>query len=133
MKRLIVLALLAMTLFTGCQTIRERSAANKLQSTLRSYEATVRWGNPLSAYDFLAPELREKTTPPDNLDNIRVTSYEPLTPAASIDETTATQRVKISYVLRDQQVQRTLTDDQVWQQQGKKKNWLRINPIPEFK
>ena len=128
-----LLPLLALLLLAGCQTIEEKNSATKLENALKGYEATVRWGHLAAAYDYLAPELRAKAEIPADLDNIRITGYEKLTPAVAIDDHTATQRVSLSYVLRDRQVERRLTDDQVWQRQGEAGDWFRANPIPEFK
>jgi len=132
---LLTLLLLATALLAGCGAIEEKRSVIKLQDTLKAYEATVRWGSLRAAYDYLQPEVATANPMPDGLDNIRILSYEILTPAVSISETQVAQRVAIAYLFEDRQVQRTLTDDQIWERSGEGKGevWHRANPIPDFK
>lgn len=130
--RLIPLALLLLSV-GGCQTLESRKSNIELEKILSSYQTTVRWGSPEQAYVFLQPEEYARESLPSGLDNIRVTGYEVIRPPAALDEGIVNQVAKISYVLKDRQIERTLVDEQVWEYQTEEKIWYRINPIPEYK
>ena len=54
-------------------------------------------------------------------------------PPIALSEGVVNQTAKISYVLTDRQIERTLMDEQIWEYQAEEKIWYRINPIPEYK
>ncbi len=116
----------------GCQTLQEKRMQRSLEQTLRRYEATVRWGYLEQIYDYLQPELAKNAVIPDNLRNIRVTSYEAIRKPANIDEHSITQIVAIRYVFDDRQVEKQLVDRQLWEFNEETEVWSRANPIPEF-
>jgi hypothetical protein len=105
----------------------------KLQDTLRLYEGTVRWGSPERLYGFLRPEDRQHAEIPAGLDNVRVMNYEAAFAPVPIGENRFQNTGVIQYVLQDQQVVKTLTDQQIWEFDAESKNWYRVNPIPPFK
>ena len=121
---------LSLLLLSGCQTLSERKSTNKLEATLTSYGATVRWQPLAGIYSFLEPKLQPDSLP-TNLDNIRVTNYEVTVAPRQLSETRATQTVAIEYVQKDRQVVHDMTDYQVWEL-SPTGDWLRANPIPSF-
>ena len=126
-----IFLLLLMLLLPACQTLTERDDVRKLEYTLESYGAAVRWQPLAGLYGFLTPELRPETVP-DGLGNLRVTGYEISVPPRMLSEDRAVQTAVIEYVHIDRQVVRTLVDRQVWTRDDKGQ-WLRANPIPAFK
>ena len=130
-----LVALLGVLLLSlsACGTYQEASQKQKLQSKLDFYAKTARLGALENLYGFLSPEESAKATPPDYLDNIKVTDYVVRMPTQISEEGTATQGVEINYLFRDQAVIRTLSDHQVWKYDQTHENWYRANPIPEFK
>ena len=134
MRRLFPFSFLALLLLSGCNSVTMDSlkpSQEKLKSTLRSYEVTVRWGNIADAYKHLTPELQELAKIPSSLENIKVTHYEVLSPLQMKDDK-ALQQVRIRYIHQDRQVMRTLIDQQQWielPEQG----WRRANPMPQFR
>ena len=129
--RTLLFPLLLALLLPACQTLSERSDAQKLQDTLDSYAATARWQPLANLYSFLQADLQPESLP-DNLSNIRVTGYEVSGSPRKLAKDKLVQVVTIEYVQLDRQVVRTLSDRQLWQRDDQGK-WLRANPIPVFK
>jgi len=125
----------AFGLLAGCNSIRESSRTNELQNVLNTFQSTLRWGELSKLETFLSPELKKEAEKnPTNYDNIRITQYRVLQPPVMDEESnTAIAKVRISYVLRDQQVERSVTDVQHWAMNEEKKEWRRTNPLPVFK
>lgn len=128
-----LLILAAGTCLTGCGTIEESKQGQQMEVRLDLYGKTARWGALENLYGFLTPEESAKVVFPDNLDNIRVTSYEVRIPPMMLDKHVLSQTVTIQYLFRDTQVIRTMSDNQVWKYDPEIKEWYRANPIPEFK
>jgi hypothetical protein len=136
-RRLFLVTTLAL-LFTGCESLspikafKDKDKQDSLTKTLHSYELTVRWGDMVQMYTFLEPDLASKTTQQENLNNIRVTSYDVVKGPAGISETQVLQTVKINYIHNDRQIQKTIVDNQEWIYHVENKEWRRTNPIPKF-
>jgi hypothetical protein len=124
--------LAAAVLLTSCQTIREKRDEMKLDDLLKVYEENLRWGSLPNIYNFLDADLRKQTPVPEKLEIVQVTRVHRLTPVAHISETSATLTISIDYVFEDEQVERTLVDEQVWVQQDESGEWFRANSIPRF-
>jgi hypothetical protein len=131
MRNLLFFLLSLPLLLGGCQTLAERSDAQKLERTLESYGSAVRWQPLAGLYGFLQPDL-QPAQPPAGLDNVRVTSYEVSVPPRQLSEGRVSQAAVIEFVLVDRQVVRTLVDNQLWvlSDEGQ---WQRANPIPAFR
>jgi hypothetical protein len=116
----------------ACVTSAARQ--DELTITVRSYENTIRWGKIPAAYDFLQPDIAATADLPKGLDDIKVTSYERLTGLLPTDEEGRRFRTtaSIRYVYIDRQVERSITDQQVWEWDDEAKRWWRANPIPAF-
>jgi hypothetical protein len=132
-----ILSLVALLIFTtACQTLGEHKRADTLESTLKHYEAAVRWTSGSQLYSFLPPDESRKN-PVINPDskNVRVTHYE-IVQGPSIlgeNEDRAVQTAIIQYVLQDTQVVRELTDAQDWHYDEEAESWYLYSPIPVFK
>lgn len=123
--------------FAGCESspikaFKDKDKQDTLTKTLHSYELTVRWGDMVQMYTFLEPDLASKTTQQENLNNIRVTSYDVVKGPANISTTQVLQTVKIDYIYNDRQVQKAIVDNQEWTYYVENKEWRRTNPIPKF-
>jgi hypothetical protein len=131
---MLLMAILATTLLSGCQTLGERKKSTTLQDTLRLYEGVIRWGTLSKAYSFRNPESMEALDDiPSGLSNIRVTSYEVAQGPLLKDETTAVQTVLIEYIHKDMQVIRSLQDRQVWHYNEEEEGWELTSKVPLFK
>lgn len=118
---------------SGCQTLQEVKGKDALKNTLNSYAATLRWGDPAQAYNFLRPEEAEQVEVPEGLNNVRVTGYELASAPTYLSDHVVTQTVVIEYVFEDRQVYRTLTDRQFWEYDVEEERWYRTNAVPPFK
>ena len=59
------LLITALFLLSGCKTLLTQQDSEKsLLETLKAYEATMRWGYPGQAYNFLRKDLARKTEIP---------------------------------------------------------------------
>lgn len=131
---LLVTALLAAGLLSGCQTIGEREQSKILEETLRAYSSVIRWGSLQKAYSFRKPSGEEGLDDiPKGLDNIRVTSYEVVQGPTMTSETTAVQAVLIEYIHKDRQVIKKITDKQLWRYDEEKESWSLATKVPNFK
>lgn len=117
-------------LLSGCQGLQVKDKQARLEDTLRAYSGTVRWGNLADAYNFLEPELARQADPPPNLANIKVTRYKRLA-SPVLNQNTATVTARIRYIHQDRQIERNITDKQLWRFHDGK-GWRRANPIPSF-
>jgi len=130
----LTLSILLLVSMAGCKDVKDYQSGVDLGSVLSKYETMVRWGSLEQTYGFLEPELAAKTRMQPGLDNIRITGYEVVMRPVLLSETTATQTVRISFVLQDRQVERTITDEQHWvSDEQETRHWWRANPIPEYR
>lgn len=104
-----------------------------MEMRLELYAKTVRWGALENLYGFLTPEESAKAIFPDNLNDIRVTSYQVRIPPMMLDQHKLSQTAVIEYLFHDTQVIKTMSDNQVWEYNPEIKEWFRANAIPEFK
>ncbi len=128
----LLLSVMAAFLVSGCQTIVDTDRSNKLNDTLRYYENSFRWSLLDEVYGYLSPEAAAETSFPENVENIKITSYEVIRPPFFTDELHAAQTVKIEFVFEDQQRVKKIVDDQQWEYRVAQSMWVRINPIPPF-
>jgi hypothetical protein len=117
---------------SACVTSGARE--DELTTTVRAYENTIRWGTIPAAYDFLRPDIAAAAELPKGLDEIKVTGYDRLTGLVPTDDERQRFRTSASirYVHVDRQVERGITDPQVWEWDAEAKRWWRANPIPAF-
>jgi len=124
--------LLASLLLSGCTRLEHKKQNELLTQTLRSYESTLRWGDLRKAYSFLKPEQAAKTEVPSGLENIQVTGYEIISPPVSLSDDNAMQVAHIKYVRKDQQMEKTITDQQLWEYDQEEKRWYLASKVPSF-
>jgi hypothetical protein len=120
-------------LITACQTLGEHQRADMLVSTLRSYEAAIRWTSGKQLQPFLPPNKDDKeTTVETSSKPIRVTHYEVVQGPSMIEENRAVQTAVIQYVLQERQIVRELTDQQDWRYHEDTETWHLYSPPPKF-
>ncbi len=120
-------------LLAGCQTLEIKNRQASLEKALRAHATAIRWSYIHQAYSLLKPERIKQIEIPQGLENIKVTRYEILEPAINNPKSsTATQVVFISYVEKDRQQEKTLTDYQLWEYDQKADRWYLISDIPTF-
>ncbi len=126
--------LVIVTLLAGCKTLNmmQDKKEESLQETLKNYRSAIRWGYPGQAYNYLHKDLVGKAAVPTNLNNISITNYKVIQLPDLVSETQATQTAVISYIFDDRQVEKSITDRQLWEYDKETRTWTRINPIPEY-
>lgn len=129
--RSLLLALLI--LLTACQTNPYGEVPKQLALKVRTFEDVVRWGALPKMYLFEKHDSDTPVTLPDNLDNVRVTSYELSGQLSQIEPNRWGQTAVIDYVLMDRQVVRQVIDRQIWETEDEGKTWYRVTPVPQFR
>ena len=133
MRRLITLTLLLL-LFTGCSTVDEKKKSMTLQSTIRAYESTIRWGDFETAYGFIRLDDADNPGPdPSTLKGIKVTSYTSTISSVSEDGTEAQVVAEIRYYNDRRMSVVDLTDRQTWRFETETGRWYLAVPLPDFK
>jgi len=133
MCRLIPLILLLL-LFTGCATVDDKKKAMTLQSTIRAYESSIRWGDFEAASSFINPDVVAEPGPdPGVLKGIKVTSYVSTIVSVSEDGMEARVVADIRYYNDRRMSVVDLTDRQTWHYDTEIKRWYLAVPLPAFK
>jgi hypothetical protein len=119
----------------GCARVEKEKKTQGLEAATLAYGKSIRWAYYETAWGYLHPDLRRNRNPPENLDNIRVTSYEVVQPPIVTDsnQTRAEQVVQIEYVLRNEQVVNRISDRQDWRYDAETKTWWLHSKLPDFK
>jgi len=133
MRKLIIFTLLLLVV-TGCATVDQKKKAMTLQSTLRAYESTIRWGDYETAYGFIRLDDAGKPGPdPSTLKGIRVTSYTSRIVNVSEDGKEAQVVAEIRYYNDQRMSVVDLTDRQTWRYDETAARWYLAVPLPAFK
>jgi hypothetical protein len=132
--RVLVPLTLLLLLFTGCSTVDEKKKSMTLQSTIRAYESTIRWGDFESAYGFIKlDEVKDPGPDPTDLKSIKVTAYESSIVSVSEDGTEAQVVAEISYYNERRMSVVDLVDRQTWRYDAEIGKWYLAAPLPDFK
>jgi len=129
------IVLMSVALLSACAMDKMRNKETILEETLRTYAATIRWGDMTQAQGFVDPKYRE-AHPLSAVDlaryqQVKVTSYNDQ-PAAPITETEVRQVVEIGLVNVNTQSARSIVDNQVWRYDDAKKCWWLTTGLPDI-
>lgn len=113
--------------------MQARDRQVRLQDTVRSYAAAVRWGD----FDTAAEFIRSRNTTPTPVDReflkgIRVTAYDIKRGLLSADDREAVFQVTFNYYHTDSATVHTLIDRQSWWYEEEAKRWLLDGSLPDF-
>lgn len=128
-------AVLATLALAACAGNEIRSRQTLLDETLRSYAATVRWGDIEQAQAFIEPAWRA-AHPPGPIDlarfrQVQVTGYD-AQPAVAVSDSEVRQVVRIDLVNVNTQAARSVVDHQVWKFDEPAKRWWLVSGLPEI-
>lgn len=133
--RSLLLGLLAFTLLAGCAT-GSGSRDKALTEVLRSYGATVRWGDLAQAAAFIDPELRDVQAPTrldlERMAQLRVAYYRDDDGPMLIDAGRAAQVVEIGLINIHTRVQRSVIDRQEWRYDEQARRWWLVSGLPDL-
>jgi len=135
MHRRAFMLVIATALIAACAMDKVKNKETVLEETLRTYAATVRWGDLTQAEVFVDPKYRE-AHPLTELDlarfkQVQVTSYNDQ-PAAPLSETEVQQVVEIGLVNVNTQSARSIVDRQVWRYDEKENRWWLTTGLPDI-
>jgi hypothetical protein len=135
LRRAACLTVLSTVLLASCATSSMRSREKILEDTLRSYAATIRWGDMTQALVFVDPKYRE-AHPLSELDiaryrQVQITAYNDQ-PATPVSDTEVRQIVEIGLVNVNTQTARSIIDRQVWRYDDKQKRWWLTTGLPDI-
>jgi len=130
---LLVVALIA--LLTACAVEQMRNKETILEETLKTYAATIRWGDMTQAIAFVDPKYRE-AHPMTALDlarykQVQVTAYNDA-PATPISDNEVRQVVEIGLVNVNTQTARSIVDKQIWRYDEADKHWWLTTGLPDI-
>lgn len=133
-KPLFLSATLA-TLLASCASNPMHSKDDILTETLRSYGATIRWGDVARAQAFIDPKVLAER-PPSQLDlarfeQVRITGYSEQTPVP-VGENEVRQVVEIGLVNVNTQAARSVVDRQTWRYDEATKHWWLTTGLPDI-
>lgn len=128
-------ALLGTALLAGCG-VTQRRRADELTTTLNAYASTVRWVGWAQAAQFVDPHYRE-THPLSDLDRarfaqVRVSEYDAGEGPMPVSDGEVRQVVRISLINRHTQVERTITDHQLWKYDAASHHWWLETGLPDI-
>jgi hypothetical protein len=130
-----VLLIAALVLLGGCATEKMRSKTTLLDETLRSYAATIRWGEVSQALNFVEPKALAEHPPTqlelDRFRQVRVTGYNEQ-PVVPVSEDEMHQTVQIELVNVNTQSVRSVIDRQVWKYDEAGKRWWLTTGLPDI-
>jgi hypothetical protein len=135
-RPLLVLLVAASTaLLAACATEKMRTKTTILDETLRSYGATIRWGDIAQAQTYIDPKVLAEH-PPSSLElqryrQIKVTGYTEQ-PVVPISEDEMHQVVQIEVVNVNTQHARSVIDRQVWKYEESSKHWWLTSGLPDI-
>ena len=128
-------ALAALLALGACANTEIRSRETLLSETLRSYAATVRWGDMEQAQAFIEP-ARLAANPPSAIDlaryrQVQVSGYEAQEPVV-VNENEVRQVVRIDLVNVNTQSARSVVDRQTWTWDEASKRWWLASGLPDI-
>ena len=130
---LLVVALIA--LLAACAVEQMRNKETILEETLKTYAATIRWGDMTQAIAFVDPKYRE-AHPMTALDlarykQVQVTAYNDA-PATPISDNEVRQVVEIGLVNVNTQSARSVVDRQRWRYDKEANRWWLMTGLPDI-
>lgn len=131
-RRLFVVVSLLL-LVAGCMANKR---ADSLETTLRAYHSTLRWGGFGKALDFVGPDYREQH-PLDDLRTaryrqVRIVGYEEGGGPTPVSDGKVRQTAKISVVNKHTQRERAVIDHQIWEWDDEAERWWLTTGLPDI-
>lgn len=118
---------------TACSTINESSQMDKLDKTINTYNALIRWGDYQGAAGY---RIRKDNIPAPldmkSLKDFRVTSYETKQVTVSPDKAKAYVIVEFEYYNEYQPRSKKYVDKQTWMYNEQAKIWRLDGDLPKF-
>ena len=134
MNRKLVVVVLLIGVIIGCSSLKIRDPLKAFDKANRAYRNAVSWSEYEVAATFLKNEEEEKVEEQvEQLNQFKVTAYEPRTMTVVEEDVRVRQVVKISYFKKDDMVVKTMADDQLWEYDPELYTWQLVTGLPKFK
>ena len=134
MNRKLVVVVLLIGVIIGCSSLKIRDPLKAFDKANRAYRNAVSWSEYEVAATFLKNEEEEKVEKlVEQLNQFKVTAYEPRTMTVVEEDVRVRQVVKISYFKKDEMVIKTMADDQLWEYDPELHTWHLTTGLPKFK
>ena len=136
LARLVTSRLFAASLavfLAGCAGLKAQDRLARLDSAAKAYAKALRWGHYDTARGFLQPR-HTPSGPADlqQLDEIRVTSYEILNQVTRKDSEEAVIQVQFSFYHASTGSVHTIVDEQLWWYDSERNTWRLDGQLPHF-
>ena len=132
MKKLLLVFGLICLCTISCARISTIAKENAFEAQSRSYMRAIRWGEYEAAREFLRLEEGVSMPAVQEMQDIRVTSYEVKTISLSQNQETVFQTVEIKYYRATLPVVKTITDQQIWEYDVGSEIWYLKSGLPGF-
>ena len=133
MRTFLMLAVTAL-LLSACATISSKKKSSTFEMAMYNYSKAIRWSEFALADSMRRlPEGRYATQSVEQLEHIRVTSYETLNTSGLEDETGVRVTARIVYYHDDGMKLNSLLDNQLWKYDEDNHSWYITTPLPVFK
>jgi len=118
---------------TGCAGMESRKRLEALELSQTTYNSALRWGRYEDAAEYRVPRFK----PPspldlDQLDHIRVVSYDILGQEVNENQTEAVLTVAIQYYRDDVWTVKSIRNRQLWWYDETQKRWFLDGDLPIF-
>ena len=125
---------LCLVLLVGCASVRGAFRLEKFEDVSSTYGKAIRWKRYDVAKHFIKSREPDRVEPKvEELNKIRVTSYEVLNRIISEDKLRVEQTVRIEYHYTDRPIQRSLVDTQLWEYDEIQETWYLESGLPDFR
>jgi len=137
MRRLLPLSFLlaSCALLSACATEQMRSKETILTETLRSYAASIRWGEFDQAIGFIDPKVLAEhpltSLEIERLKQVRVSGYDEM-PVVPVSDDEVQQTVKLDLLNVNTQIARSVVDHQTWRYDAAAKRWWLVSGLPDI-
>jgi len=134
MNHKLVVVVLLIGVIIGCSSLKIRDPLKAFDKANRAYRNAVSWSEYEVAATFLKNEEEGKVEElVEQLNQFKVTAYEPRTMTVVEEDVRVRQVVKISYFKKDDMVIKTMADDQLWEYDPELHTWHLTTGLPKFK
>lgn len=132
--RTFFLVALTTLMLTACASIDSRKKSSTFDTAMFHYEKAIRWSE-FGLADGMRrlPDGMHPAQSPQELEHIKITSYETLGTNSTDDGTEVRVTVRIVYYHDDSPKLNTLMDNQVWKYDADKQSWYITTPLPVFR
>ncbi len=118
----------------GCRDVPSERRAISLDTTLKTYNKLVRWGEFRDAANYLvAREGGERDLDFSEFEGVRITGLELMSQGMADDGLEVRVQNRIHYYRDDSAVLRTVVDNQLWWYDEERKRWFLDGRLPDFK